>query len=91
MGLGDVPYRLLKVIETSGSLNRATAEVGISYRAGWLALDRFEGKVGLKLIEKRVGGGSRLTASGRDFIVRYEQFRTEVSEVFAVLFDKHFA
>ncbi len=95
MVLGELPYGLLRAIEASGSLNRAAAAVGMSYRTAWVTLDRFEKTVGLNLVERKKGGvsggGSRLTASGRRFVTHYGRFRAEITEAFEALFTKYFA
>jgi len=91
MVLGEAPYRLLKAIATCGSLYRAAAATGMCYYSAWVTLGRFEKAVGLELVKRKKGGGSRPTASGRKFIAHYEQFCAEASEAFEELFKKHFA
>ena len=94
MALGEVAYRLLKAIETCGSLSQAATATGMTYRTAWVVLSRFEKTIGLTLVRRKAGGiwggGSRPTASGRTFIAHYEKFRTEASEAFEALFKKHF-
>jgi molybdate transport system regulatory protein len=95
LAFGERPYRLLKAIEVSGSLNQAAMTTGMCYHSAWVVLGRFEKTVGLKLVKRRKGGGygagSRLTALGRKFVAHYEQFRTEATKAFEELFEKHFA
>jgi molybdate transport system regulatory protein len=72
--------RLLELVDELGSLKRALAQIGMSYRHGWGYFRELEGASGLKLLERRPGkgprGGMRLTAEGRQLAARYRRFRT---------------
>jgi molybdate transport system regulatory protein len=91
---GALPYRLLKAVDESGSINRAARMTNMSFRTAWRILNTFEKAIGADLVEKKqggvCGGGSKLTDAGRRFISRYEQFYREATEVFETLFQKHF-
>jgi molybdate transport system regulatory protein len=91
---GEGPYRLLMLIEKTGSINRAAGEMGMSYRKAWKVLKMVEEQLGFELIERKVGGmdggGSQITARGKDIIKRYEKFRKEVEASIEKIFDKHF-
>jgi molybdate transport system regulatory protein len=91
---GEGPYRLLKAIQKTGSLNQAIAEMGISYRKAWSVLNTTEERLGFSLVERRTGGtsggGTLLTPAGRAFLEQYEQFRQEASDVLHDLYRKHF-
>ncbi|WP_064736109.1 TOBE domain-containing protein [Azohydromonas australica] len=58
-------FALLEAIEATGSLNRAAATAGYSYRGAWLVLEAAANLVTQPLLERSVGGahggGSRLT------------------------------
>jgi putative molybdopterin biosynthesis protein len=56
--------RLLAAIAELGSLQRATAHAGVSYRHAWDLLGRLETALGTKLVELERGRGARLTAFG---------------------------
>ena len=63
---GEGPCRLLHLIEETGSLRSAAAQMGLSYSKA------------LRLVqhaEKELGGGSTLTAEARQFLERYEAYR----------------
>jgi len=91
---GEGPYRLLKGIQRTGSLNQATTEIGMSYRKAWSVLNAAEKRLGFALVERKVGGtsggGTQLTPAGHAFVARYEQFRQEVSETLDSLYHKYF-
>ena len=57
---GEGPCRLLHLIEETGSLRSAAAQMGLSYSKA------------LRLVG---GGGSTLTAEARQFLERYEAYR----------------
>lgn len=61
-----------KVIET-GSLNKATKEMNMSYSKAWKLLNRTEEMLGFELIERHAGAkGSNITEEGRKLIEYYD-------------------
>ena len=94
--LGDGRARLLELIDELGSLRKAVAQIGMSYRNAWGYLRDLEKAAGFKLLERRPGGGSKggmqLTQDGRDFLAKYRRFRKHVDTVverqFAQIFSK---
>lgn len=61
-----------KVIET-GSLNKATKEMDMSYSKAWKLLNRTEEMLGFELIERHAGAkGSDITEEGRKLIEYYD-------------------
>ena len=91
---GEGPYRLLKLIDKTGSINRAASEMEMSYRKAWKILKMVEEKLGFELIERQIGGmsggGSHITDKGRQLINNYEKFREEVKISMERLFNKYF-
>jgi molybdate transport system regulatory protein len=91
---GEGPDKLLRRVEVTGSLHRAAADMKMSYRKAWLMLNAIERRLGITLIERRVGGvsggGSRLTQEAHDFMKRYEAFRDEIEEALDLIYEKHF-
>lgn len=81
---GDGVADLLKGIDAWGSISAAARALGMSYRQAWGHVHKIEERLGIKVVETvvggRAGGGARLTAEGRGFLEKYEQFRTEVRE-----------
>jgi len=68
---------LLEAIERTGSINRAAMALRISYRKAWGYITAMEQRLGIKLVERHVGGrhggGTVLTEDARAFLHRYEQ------------------
>ncbi|MHB9111154.1 MAG: winged helix-turn-helix domain-containing protein [Thermoleophilia bacterium] len=81
---------LLEAIDQYGSINRAAAETGISYRRAWGYIKAMEKRLGIELVETKTGGtgggGAMLTDEARRFLVRYEALEAGISE----LVDKRF-
>jgi molybdate transport system regulatory protein len=81
---GDGRADLLELIDRLGSLQRAVAEVGMSYRSAWGYLRELERAAGFAMLERHAGrgpaGGTRLTPRGRDFLARYRRFRHGLDE-----------
>jgi tungstate transport system substrate-binding protein len=76
---------ILAAVAQHGSLNRATAALGISYRQAWGLLRKAEERLGLPLLTRRVGGaeggGAELTEAARDLLVRYQRLQHEVAHI----------
>lgn len=68
---GDGRARLLELIDELGSLKKAVARTGMSYRNVWGYLAELEEAAGFKFIERAPGAGprsgSRLTKEGKDY------------------------
>ncbi|MDA8421840.1 MAG: winged helix-turn-helix domain-containing protein [Nitrospiraceae bacterium] len=66
---------LLDAIDRCGSINRAAAEMNMSYRKAWGAIRAMEERLGIRLIERTTGGpeggGAVLTDDARKFMAQY--------------------
>ncbi len=90
MAEAEEPYRLLKAIETCGSLNKAAGALRKQYCSAWHILNRFEETVGIKLVERKKEG-CLLTHAGKRFVEHYERFHAELSRALDGLFRKRLA
>ncbi len=83
--LGPGLAALLEKVEALGSLRKAAAEKGISYRHAWDLVRKAEANLGAALLEKQAGGpgggGSSLSPLGKRLLAAYEQVRAEVEEL----------
>ncbi len=75
---------LLRAVASLGSINRAAAQLKVSYRHAWGLIKQAEEQLGAPLLEKRVGGaaggGAALTPAGRDLLARFDQVRTLLAD-----------
>jgi len=82
MGYG--PMRLLQEIDSSGSIRKAAAGMGISYVKAHDMLNRLENELGTALLERRKGGDKRLgtvlTPAGRRFAEEYDRFQHDIKQ-----------
>jgi molybdate transport system regulatory protein len=73
--LGPGKIDLLEAIEQQGSLTRAAAALGMSYRYAWLLIDDLNGSftepVTAATVGGKRGGGVELTPFGREVVRRY--------------------
>jgi molybdate transport system regulatory protein len=87
-GLGR--YRILSAIQRLGSLQAASKELKMSYRAVWCRIKASEERIGMQLVE-RVGNGSRLTPYAENLMKQYKRLRVllldESDEVFKELME----
>lgn len=79
---GDGRAHLLELIDELGSIQKAVARLGMSYRNAWGYLRELEQAAGFKILERGPrggpGSGTRLTKKGRRFLDRYWRFRQGV-------------
>ncbi len=91
---GDGRAQLLEVIDELGSLKKAVAKLGMSYRNAWGYLRELENAAGFTILERGAGGGpasgTRLTRQGRQFLSRYRRFREGVENGAGRQFKKAF-
>ena len=75
--LGAGRAQLLRLIDERGSLRKAAAEFGMSYRNAWGYLQELEEAAGFRFVERTPGAGPRsgmrLTPAGRDFLACYRE------------------
>ena len=91
---GDGRAELLDLVDQLGSLKKAVAKIGMSYRNAWGYLRELEESAGFLFLDRTPGGGpgggTRLTAKGRRFLARYRQFRQGLDEVVSRHFERSF-
>ena len=76
---------LLEAIDTYGSINRAAKETSLSYRKAWCYLKAMEERLGVRLVERRVGGreggGTTLTDEAREYIEKHKALEEGLEEI----------
>ena len=90
---GGGRLELFQAIDECGSINKAAAKLGMSYRAAWGKITETERTLGIKLIEKHAGGSnsrSELTDLARKMIQAYIGFKKESLDAVDQLYQKHF-
>ena len=91
---GEGPCRLLKAVEETGSLRSAAASMGMAYSKAFRLLKNAEAALGYPLTTRAVGGknggGSHLTAEGKEWLSRYEAYRDACVEANRRLYLEHF-
>lgn len=91
--LGDGKWRLLRSIETKGSLKAASESLRISYRKAWGDLKKAEESLNTALVEKQrggsTGGQTSLTDQGKKWIEAYAKFRSDIEKAVEKAYEKH--
>ena len=76
---------LLESIERLGSLNAASKELGMSYRAAWGKIKATEKVLGIRLLKVATGGkgggGATLTPEAKELISKYKQFNDKMASL----------
>jgi len=93
--MSDYRVRLLELVRDSGSLARAAAEMGLSYRRAWGKLKELEENLGQPLVESVVGGAgggrTRLTPFGEAFVEAYRRFQRRMADALEEAFGAELA
>jgi tungstate transport system substrate-binding protein len=75
-------FSLLEHINIYGSISRAAAKLGFSYRYAWGLIQEAEKALGLSLVYKQAGGlaggGAQLTREGSELLLQFKSFKDEV-------------
>lgn len=92
---GEGPYRLLKAVEETGSLNSASASMNMAYTKALKILSNAEKGLGFALTKRTVGGksggGSELTPECKELLKRYAAYRDACRESNKKLYDEYFS
>ena len=86
---------LLEAIEAHGSINAASREVGISFRKAWSHINAMEKRLGMKLVERTVGGrnggGAVITTAAKRFLKMFGALEASVRRAADARFRKFIA
>lgn len=86
--------QLLEAIEATGSISAAAEKIGIQYRLAWERLEEMEEGLGVRLVERHIGGagggGAVVTPIGQNLIARFNAFATAVEAAVDDEFQRHF-
>lgn len=84
---GPGRIELLEQIGSKGSISQAARDMGMSYKAAWQAVNKMNNLASAPLVERsaggRHGGGTRLTAEGRELIRVYRRAESEFQNFLA--------
>ena len=83
LGFGRGIVQLLEGVEELGSINRATASMGMAYSKAWRIVNEAEGQLDCKLIERDGARGSTLTPAGERAVAVYEELQADINDVIA--------
>jgi molybdate transport system regulatory protein len=74
--------QLLLAVDRTGSISGAAKEMDIQYRLAWQRINEMEKRLGVSLVEPRVGGrgggGSELTSLAFQLIERFDKMAQTV-------------
>jgi molybdate transport system regulatory protein len=90
---GSGRWELLAAVGKYGSLHRAAAVLGRSYRKAWADINTMEKRLGFNLVIRSRGGASggtmRLTARGRTLLPAWERYSGCVMKAAGKYFEKY--
>ncbi|MBL7131021.1 MAG: LysR family transcriptional regulator [Candidatus Omnitrophica bacterium] len=92
---GEGKSNLLKAIDKTGSINKASKQMGISFRRGWAYITAIEKRLGIQLIARskggKHGGGSCLTPAGKMLVRKFDKLEDIVRKFTDAKFQELFA
>lgn len=92
---GEGPYRLLCLVEETGSLRAAALSMDMAYTKALKMIKRAEEVLGFSLTHRTTGGtsggGSHLTEHGKEWLRKYEEYRNACIAADKKLFDECFS
>ena len=91
--LGEGRVKLLKMIEETGSLNKASKSLKISYQKAWRMIDEMNTFPTHPIIKTQIGGskggGTSLTDYGKSLILIYDTINKECWKFLDEQLEKH--
>lgn len=91
---GPEEYRLLQLIDETGSIQAAAGRMNMSYTKGWKMVNRLEKEMGFLFLNRcnggRNGGSSTITEEGRTFMERYHAMEEDMRRMGQRFFDTYF-
>ena len=91
---GDGPARLMRAIEQTGSLRAASLSMNMAYTKALKLMKNAEAALGFPLTTRMAGGkdggGSRLTAKGKAWLLRYEGYKAACVQANEKLYQEFF-
>ena len=91
---GEGPARLLRAVEEHGSLRGAAVSMGMAYTKALRIIKTAEKALGFALTTRCAGGegggGSRLTDEGKEWLCKYEAYRSACIEAANRLYTQFF-
>ena len=91
---GEGRVQLLKGIEKYGSINQAAKAADIPYRRAWSYLHAMEKRLGIKMLNTRIGGanggGTELSKEAREFLCKFEYLSSNLERFIEKEFSGYF-
>lgn len=91
---GEGPARLLREIEATGSLRAAAENMEMAYTKAIKLIKNAEKNLGFSVTTRatggKSGGGSVLTPEGKEWLIKYEQYRDACLRANQELFKQFF-
>ena len=91
---GEGPARLLQKVEELGSLRAAANSMGMAYTKALKLVKQTEKALGFSVVTRTTGGkdggGSRLTAEGKEWLMKYDAYREACAQANSKLYMEFF-
>lgn len=92
---GEGPARLMQKVEELGSLRAAANSMGMAYTKALKLVKQTEKALGFSVVTRMTGGkdggGSRLTAEGKEWLMKYDAYREACEQANSKLYMEFFS
>ena len=79
--ISEGKYRLLREVEKTGSIRRASENLGLTYKRAFSQIKGMEDRLGYRVLERKRGKGAVLTEEGRRLLEEYERILKAFKEL----------
>lgn len=86
--ISEGKYRLLKEIERTGSILKASKRLGLSYKRAYSQIKVIEQRLGKKILQRERGRGAKLTDLGKEILSEYGKVLLEFEKLARTLSEK---
>jgi molybdopterin-guanine dinucleotide biosynthesis protein B len=81
---------LLEAIVSTGSINQAAKQMGMSYKSAWSKVRSTEAHFDTKIVDSHRAHGTRLTSAGEALLAKYKRMKQQCLAADDAIFDRHF-
>ncbi len=79
--ISEGKYRLLREVEKTGSIKKASENLGLTYKRAFSQIKGMEERLGCRILDRKRGKGAVLTQEGVNLLEEYERILKAFKEL----------
>ena len=88
--MGNGRLKILDSIDRTGSINKTSKEINMSYKSIWCKIKSTEENLGKPVVHADRRTGTRLTDEGRELVAKYRQLKKRCIQADDIIFEEIF-